>query len=107
MRVTGKALSIALGAGTLLFQSALQAETRIVTSIKPVELIVSAIATEDMQTTSLVPPGSSPHNYTMKPSQRRALENADVIFWVEATLAMRSFRTLRLANVDAPAPFHP
>ncbi|HAZ87724.1 MAG TPA: ABC transporter substrate-binding protein, partial [Marinobacter adhaerens] len=82
MRVTGKALSIALGAGTLLFHSALQAETRIVTSIKPVELIVSAIATEDMQTTSLVPPGSSPHNYTMKPSQRRALENADVIFWV-------------------------
>jgi len=29
-----------------------------------------------------VPPGSSPHNYSMKPSQRRALENADAIFWV-------------------------
>jgi zinc transport system substrate-binding protein len=82
MRVPGKALSLALGAGTLLISGALQAETRIVTSIKPVELIVSAIATEDMQTTSLVPPGSSPHNYNMKPSQRRALENADVIFWV-------------------------
>ena len=82
MRVPGKALSLALGAGTLLISGALQAETRIVTSIKPVELIVSAIATDDMQTTTLVPPGSSPHNYTMKPSQRRALENADVIFWV-------------------------
>ena len=82
MRVPGKALSLALGAGTLLIGGALQAETRIVTSIKPVELIVSAIATDDMQTTTLVPPGSSPHNYTMKPSQRRALENADVIFWV-------------------------
>ncbi|MEC9082952.1 MAG: zinc ABC transporter substrate-binding protein, partial [Pseudomonadota bacterium] len=31
---------------------------------------------------TLVPPGSSPHNYSMKPSQRRALEQADVIFWV-------------------------
>ena len=82
MRVPGKALSLALGAGTLLISGALQAETRIVASIKPVELIVSAIATEDMLTTSLVPPGSSPHNYNMKPSQRRALENADVIFWV-------------------------
>lgn len=82
MRVTGKVLTLAIGASTLLTSGALQADTRIVTSIKPVELIVSAIATEDMQTTSLVPPGSSPHNYTMKPSQRRALENADVIFWV-------------------------
>jgi zinc transport system substrate-binding protein len=82
MRVPGKALSLALGTGTLLISGALQAETRIVTSIKPVKLIVSAIATDDMQTTTLVPPGSSPHNYTMKPSQRRALENADVIFWV-------------------------
>lgn len=82
MRVPGIALSWALGASTLFISAALQAETRIVTSIKPVELIVRAVATEDMQTTTLVPPGSSPHNYNMKPSQRRALENADVIFWV-------------------------
>ncbi|WP_449285130.1 zinc ABC transporter substrate-binding protein [Marinobacter sp. PE14] len=94
MRVTGKALTLAFGAGTLLFHSALQAETRIVTSIKPVELIVSAIATEDMQTTSLVPPGSSPHNYTMKPSQRRALENADVIFWVGPDMETFLYRLL-------------
>ena len=82
MRAPGKAVSLALAASTLLVNSTLNAETRIVTSIKPVELIVRAIATEEMQTTSLVPPGSSPHNYTMKPSQRRALEHADVIFWV-------------------------
>jgi len=109
MRVPGKALSLALGAGTLLISGALQAETRIVTSIKPVELIVSAIATEDMQTTSLVPPGSSPHNYTMKPSQRRALENADVIFWVgpdmetflNRLLAGEEFRSRTVALMDA------
>ena len=46
MRVPGKALSLALGAGTLFISGALQAEPRIVTSIKPVELIVSAIATD-------------------------------------------------------------
>ncbi|PPI86219.1 ABC transporter substrate-binding protein [Marinobacter maroccanus] len=109
MRVPGKALSLALGAGTLLISGALQAEPRIVTSIKPVELIVSAIATEDMQTTSLVPPGSSPHNYTMKPSQRRALENADVIFWVgpdmetflNRLLAGQEFSNRTVALTDA------
>lgn len=82
MRAPRNALALALGVSTLFASGTLQAETRIVTSIKPVELVVRAIATEDMQTTSLVPPGSSPHNYTMKPSQRRALEEASVIFWV-------------------------
>lgn len=109
MRVPGKALSLALGAGTLLISGTLQAETHIVTSIKPVELIVTAIATEDMQTTSLVPPGSSPHNYNMKPSQRRALENADVIFWVGPDmetflyrlLAGQEFRSRTVALMDA------
>lgn len=109
MRVSRKALSLALGASTLFISSVLQAETRIVTSIKPVELIVSAIATEDMQTTSLVPPGSSPHNYSMKPSQRRALENADVIFWVgpdmetflNRLLASPEFSSRTVALMDA------
>ena len=98
MRVPGIALSWALGASTLFISAALQAETRIVTSIKPVELIVRAVATEDMQTTTLVPPGSSPHNYNMKPSQRRALENADVIFWVGPE--METFLSRLLSGQD-------
>lgn len=86
MRVPGKTLALALAASTLAVSGASFADTRIVTSIKPVELIVRAVATDDMQTTSLVPPGASPHNYSMKPSQRRALEEADVIFWVGPTM---------------------
>lgn len=58
------------------------AQTQIVTSLKPIELIVRAVATDDMKVTSLVGPGDSPHNYALQPSQRRALDQADVIFWV-------------------------
>ncbi|PHQ26623.1 ABC transporter substrate-binding protein [Marinobacter guineae] len=94
MRAPGKVLSLALGASTLLVSGVLHAETRIVTSIKPVELIVRAIATDDMSATSLVPAGSSPHNYSMKPSQRRALENADVIFWVGPEMETFLYRLL-------------
>ncbi|HLV76807.1 MAG TPA: zinc ABC transporter substrate-binding protein [Marinobacter sp.] len=54
----------------------------VVTSIKPLELLVKAVAGDQVQVTTLVPVGASPHNYTMKPSQRRALEQADRIFWV-------------------------
>lgn len=58
------------------------AATNVVASIKPVELLVKAVAGDSVEVSTLVPPGSSPHNYSMKPSQRRALEQADVIFWV-------------------------
>ncbi|MDO6823540.1 zinc ABC transporter substrate-binding protein [Marinobacter sp. 1_MG-2023] len=82
MRIAKTALSITLSASALLYGSNTLADTQILTSIKPLELLVRAVATDDMHTTTLVPPGSSPHNYSMTPSKRRALESADVIFWV-------------------------
>ncbi len=71
-----------VGLATLLGSANALAATQVVTSLKPIELLVKAVAADDVDVTTLVPPGSSPHNYTMKPSQRRALENADAIFWV-------------------------
>ncbi|MGC8119312.1 zinc ABC transporter substrate-binding protein [Marinobacter sp. VGCF2001] len=56
--------------------------TSVVASIKPVELLVKAVAGDSVEVSTLLPPGSSPHHYSMKPSQRRALEQADVVFWV-------------------------
>lgn len=72
-------LAIALSALAIATPAA---ATNVVASIKPVELLVKAVAGDSVEVSTLVPPGSSPHNYSMKPSQRRALEQADVIFWV-------------------------
>ena len=58
------------------------AATNVVVSLKPLELLVRAVATEDTTVTTLVGPGANPHNYSMKPSQRRALADANAIFWV-------------------------
>lgn len=82
MRAQTLALALTLTTSTLLCAGNTHADTRILTSIKPLELLVRAIATEDMQVSTLVPPGASPHNYSMRPSKRQALEEADVIFWV-------------------------
>jgi zinc transport system substrate-binding protein len=71
------------------------AAPNIVVSLKPLELLVRAVATEDTAVTTLVGPGSNPHNYSMKPSQRRALSEADAIFWVGPE--METFLT-RLLN---------
>ncbi|MCK2148031.1 zinc ABC transporter substrate-binding protein [Marinobacter alexandrii] len=74
------------------------AEIRVVTSLKPLTLLAQGIATTDTTITTLVPPGSSPHNYNMKPSQRRALDDADVIFWVGPD--METFLSRLLAGAD-------
>jgi zinc transport system substrate-binding protein len=48
------------------------ASAKIVTSIKPLELLVRAIAEDGAEVTTLVPAGASPHTYTMRlPSVRR------------------------------------
>ncbi|WP_336366868.1 zinc ABC transporter substrate-binding protein [Marinobacter sp. C2H3] len=54
----------------------------VVTSIKPLALLVRAVAPEGTRITTLVPPGQSPHTYALKPSQRQALAGADLVVWV-------------------------
>lgn len=90
-----------------------QGELHIVTSLKPIELLARAIAPEDTRVTTLVPGGSSPHTYQMRPSERKALEQADVIFWVgpemetflDRILAGDDFsdRAVSLAGADTAA----
>ncbi len=95
MTVKRFAGATALGVATLLGSANALTATQIVTSLKPVELLVKAVAADDVEVTTLVQPGASPHNYTMKPSQRRALENADAIFWVGPELETFLTRLLR------------
>lgn len=89
--------SLAL-ASLALTAPASAAEVNIVTSIKPVELLVKAVAGDAVGVTSLVPSGASPHNYTMKPSQRRALAEADLVFWVGP--AMETFLNRLLSGQE-------
>ena len=72
----------ALGVAAFLASASTLAAPQVVTSLKPIELLVKSVATDNVEITTLVQPGASPHNYSMKPSQRRALESADAIFWV-------------------------
>ncbi|KPQ02522.1 zinc ABC transporter substrate-binding protein [Marinobacter sp. HL-58] len=95
---------IAVGVTGLLGASSALAATQVVTSLKPIELLVKAVAADDVEVTTLVPPGSSPHNYTMKPSQRRALENADAIFWVGPE--METFLTRLLGDSEFSGRTH-
>lgn len=99
MTVKRFAGAIALGSAILLGPTNTQAATtQVVTSLKPIELLVRAVAADDVEITTLVQPGASPHNYTMKPSQRRALEEADAIFWIGPD--METFLTRLLSGSE-------
>lgn len=80
-RFSGSALAILLTLA-LLPLHAVAAPLKIVTSIKPITLMVRAIAPESALVTTLIPAGASPHTYQLRPSDRQALADADLIFWV-------------------------
>lgn len=54
----------------------------VATDIAPVHSLVSmvmdGVGTPDL----IMPVGASPHSYSMRPSEARSLEQADVVFWV-------------------------
>jgi zinc transport system substrate-binding protein len=61
---------------------AARADVNVVASIKPVHSLVAAVM-EGVGTPDLIVEGAgSPHTYSLKPSQARMLESADVVFWV-------------------------
>ena len=63
-----------------------KADINVVTSIKPVHSLVSAVM-EGVGTPHLIVEGAaSPHTYALKPSQAGKLQNADIVFWIGNTL---------------------
>ncbi len=58
----------------------------VVTDIAPVHALVSQVMGDLGQPDLLVGQGYLPHDYQLRPSQARALEQADLVFWVGPAL---------------------
>ena len=71
------ALSTALLAGVTS-----TANAAVVASLKPLGFIASAIADGVTTTEVLLPDGASEHDYSLRPSDVKRLQNADLVFWV-------------------------
>ncbi|MDH4559648.1 zinc ABC transporter substrate-binding protein [Pseudomonas sp. BN411] len=59
-----------------------QADVRLLTSIKPLQLIAAAVQDGAGQPEVLLPPGASPHQYALRPSDVRRVREADLFYWV-------------------------
>lgn len=70
---------------------------RIVASILPLHGLAAAVTEGVTEPSLLVPPGSSPHTFQLRPSDAERLEGADLVVWVgEAleTFLVKPLRTL-------------
>ena len=54
----------------------------VVASLKPLGFIASAIADGVTETQVLLPDGASEHDYSLRPSDVKRLQNADLVVWI-------------------------
>ena len=83
-----RAIKSALLASTFLFSSAAvaTADVKVVASIKPVHSLVASVMQGVSQPSLLVKGAGSPHTYSLKPSQAKELQAADIVFWMSHDL---------------------
>jgi zinc transport system substrate-binding protein len=85
----------------------------VLSSIKPLQLIVAALTGElvsegVIENQALLPPGASPHDYALRFSDAGKLNNADLVIWVGADLEMFLQRPLsRLPAIRTLSVYSP
>lgn len=103
-------LASVVGAG-LAAGAAASAAPPVVATIVPIHGLTAAVMEGVGEPRLLLPPGTSPHAYSMKPSDAAALEEAELVVWVGDALETFLARSLdnlagdarRLALLDATA----
>ena len=58
------------------------AEVRVLTSIKPLQLIAAAVQDGIGSPEVLLPPGASAHNYALRPSDVRRVRAVELLYWI-------------------------
>lgn len=66
----------------LLFSFIVHSAPTVVTSIKPIHSLASQVTLGITTPILLFPDGQSPHTYLLKPSDRKQIQQADLIIWV-------------------------
>lgn len=77
------------------------AEPRVVVSIKPIHSLVAGVMQGVAEPQLLIAGGGSPHGYVLRPSEARALADADLVIWVGHNL--ESFLEKPLATLGRKA----
>ena len=77
-----------------LFISTNAISSEIVVSIKPLHSLVSAVTQESNSVSLLIKGSMSPHNFALKPSHAKLLNNAKIVFYIDNHLESALKRTV-------------
>ena len=95
-----KLLTLSLTA-TLMGGTAFADAPRVAVDIAPVHSLIArvmdGVGTPDL----IVQPGASPHEYSLRPSEATALQNADLVFWIGPDLTPWLTDTIETLAPDA------
>lgn len=91
-----------------------EAPLRVLTSIKPLQLVALGVGGSEIQADALLDPRGSPHDYQLRPSDRSKLDAADIMFWVgprlehflQPALKVLSSRVTQIGLDDGAADPH-
>ena len=87
-------LGVALTLCAVWLAPAAAATPRVVAGVKPIHSLVAGVMGEVGTPSLLITGFSSPHDYTMRPSDARMLEGADLVVWVGPSLESFLVRAL-------------
>lgn len=93
--------SLLAAAAICLSPAMANAGIKVVASIKPVHSLVAGVMQGAGTPHLIVEGAASPHSYALKPSQARALSDAQVVFWIGKGL--EGFLVKPLANIAGKA----
>lgn len=105
-------LCAGLGA-VFLFAQVPLASAAVVTSMKPLGFIAAAIADGVTETQVLLPDGASEHDYSLRPSDVKRLQNADLVVWIgpemeafmdRSTQSIAANKKVTIAELDGVKP---
>ncbi|WP_306151976.1 zinc ABC transporter substrate-binding protein [Roseovarius sp. MMSF_3281] len=69
-------------AAALLAGTAMADVPEVATDIAPVHSLVARVMADVGTPDLIVQPGASPHEYSLRPSEAQALQDADLVFWI-------------------------
>ncbi|UTW03349.1 zinc ABC transporter substrate-binding protein ZnuA [Amphritea atlantica] len=82
-------------------QTVTAGQVRVLTSIKPIQLIATDMLGDLAHIDVLLPSGSSPHHYSLKPSSIGQIHDADLFIWGGPGLEL--FLTKTVSQLEHPA----
>lgn len=88
-----------IAASIFLASAQVQADT-VMASIKPLTLIANELLTNVAEVDTLLPDGASPHDFALRPSDRKRLNNTDLLIWVGPEIEPYLERVIDASKVE-------